>query len=108
MACDSDQNASLRRTIAAPSSEFLSGKCRYSQPRETPATSATSDTVVDRMPLARKHTSAASMSRSRTLLDAGRGAVALVNGGLLFVSRRDGRDGCILPVARRYRVTGRR
>src|SRR6201999_4147763 len=67
-ACASDQYASLRRTIAAPSRDTLSGKWRYSHPRETPATSATSDTVVDRMPLARRQTSAASISRSRTFL----------------------------------------
>ena len=72
-ACASDQYASLSRTMAAPSSETLSGKCRYSQPRDTPATSATSDTVVERMPLARRQTSAASISRSRTALG-GRGA----------------------------------
>ena len=67
IACTSDQYASLSRTIAAPSSEALSGKWRYSQPRDTSATSATSDTVVARIPLARQHTSAASISRSRTL-----------------------------------------
>src|SRR5689334_16231141 len=56
--------------MAVPSSDTLSGKCRYSQPRDTCATSATSDTVVARIPLARRHASAASINRSRTLLAA--------------------------------------
>ena len=82
IACASDQYASLSRTIAAPSSDTLSGKCRYSQPRDTWATSATSDTVVERIPLARRHTSAASIRRSRTLL----AAVLLVTRCLLVIS----------------------
>ncbi len=97
IACASDQYASLSRTIAAPSSDALSGKCRYSQPRDTRAASATSDTVVARIPLARRHTSAASISRSRTLL----AAVLLVTRSLLVVHRPGGRDQSILPTGRR-------
>ena len=56
---------------------------------------------------ARRHVSAASISRSRTLFDAGRGAVALVKGGRLFFLSAADWDGCILPVVRRYRVASR-
>ena len=94
MACASDQYASLSRTIAAPSSDDLVGEVPVQPPRDTPATSATSETVVERMPLARRHTSAASISRSRTLL---RGRAGWSTGRLLVISQRIGANGCILP-----------
>src|SRR5215212_6745269 len=83
--------------MAVPSSDTLSGKCRYSQPRDTCATSATSDTVVARIPLARRQVSAASINRSRTLL----AAVLLGTGHSSSFDRGCGRDQSILTTGRR-------
>src|ERR1700760_4012144 len=66
-----DQNSWSERTRTARTSESLSGKWRYSQAREMPASSATSIIVVRRIPDRRRHRSAASSTRSVTLVATG-------------------------------------
>jgi len=97
IACDSDQYGLVRRTMAAPSREFLPGKLRLEPAPDTPATSARArDRGRANFPCTQAPAAAcASISRSATLGRADRAQCARQRRLLSFAAPRGAR--CFSP-----------